>query len=1551
MRAKFGRAWAGLALALVAGGSAWSYDLIRGPEGELLTWNDGPVPVVIRMSTAANLEDGTNHAMSVQAALQAWNANLQRMQFAPQIEAPGFAGSENGINEAAFDSKIYSNEPSPQEFGANTLAVTITLEVGAPRADGSYPLVERDVLFNTAHTWNSYRGELQVVRQDIRRVAIHEFGHVLGLDHPDQNGQSVSALMNSIVSNVDALRPDDINGAQFMYGKPGGFTAPANDHFANATVLPATSSVTLSASSIGATKEPGEPDHAADEPGGASVWWRWTAIGNGSITVHTQGSWFDTTLAVYRGDSLTSLTRLAANDDVQRGVVRTSSVTLPVKGQEVFYIAVDGWAGEWGQITFSLSYEPGPGPQVPYFNQHPASQTVAEGNEARLSVMPRGDPWPTVQWQRRAAGTEAWQNLTNDDTFANVTESTLWILSTAATMNGDQYRCVATNPWGSTPSEPATLTVTPSAPVVVTHPPTQVYAAVGTTAVISAQVRGTAPLSYQWLRNYVELPGETNPTLSVPVTAQTNNQYYLYQLRITNPYGSVQTNSTRIWAVTQPIITTQPRGFTAVAGSSSSDSSLTVQASGSHLTFKWYRNGQPLSSSNSSDLGFGTIRVENAGDYYVVASNEAGSVTSETVRIVVIPQPAPRLSAPQGYGRVALGESFSFSISDFAKEWGSPVSVQWYRNGVAVPGATYTSLSVSAATMHDYGRYYATVTNAAGTAVSDTVELSMIPRAPNWSSPRWTHAVEFDGVAYFLFAQTPRIERYDLARKAWLTPWVLSGLPRALAVTSDAVYVAHETGVTKYTRSFTGGTLFATGDARHLIVRGDHLLVTALNNYGLTRLLSMNRHTGEVLSDKAGITGQSAWYSEPAGKLWLFEINQGGSDRFLYQATWAADGTLGDPAYAGSTNSVTLVRSAAGGERFIQNSGVVSSAHTGETQGTLGTPAHDLFEQDGIYYVLRAGRVTAYSAVMREMGSASFQIPAEWFTRRGNEVIGFGQPADSASKPSVGVLSLSTLQPEPLPATVDPEAITAWYPKVEIADGIAYIYSKLHGNVFRWSIIDRQWLPTVPVTGWPNIIAVSSASQTLFHDAAAGAIRAAKWSGAAPVSEPVVSLSSTPQNFQTASEYLLVDGRAVLNQQGQVVSRSTYSPDFSKTYTWNAATRRMYHFYNSAYVAFTPVAANGALGNYPRSPYIGLLHTAVPLRVSADGSRVVIGHGHVLDGQTLQLLHRLPTSPVDAAWRAQTLHTLDHSPDGARVATWNGTTLVRSAEFSGYPVRLAAVRDDLLFLVTTEAGKLRLRLLAAATLTELPPEADLNRPPTASFTLSSARRTGETVTIALTVGDPDENYSYANLWVQTPARSWLTIRADNGIVTSGDLSAAHTVAFQPGTFQRTFTFADGAGEYRFVLQAVDSAGISSPAVEMQVTVEAPPPLSGFESWRADRWSARDLNDATLSGALADPDGDGHVNLLEYALDSDPLANASVAETAVSLQGGEWQLVFSRPSARDDLEYAVESSTDLVEWSSAGVVLERIGTGEIEVWRARCAASTQPQFLRLRVTRQ
>jgi len=82
-------------------------------------------------------------------------------------------------------------------------------------------IINAPVFVNSTVSWNAYDGPLRLPVYDIRRVLLHELGHVAGLDHPDAHGQNVSAIMNSHVSNLDRLQADDVAGIIAIYsGSP-----------------------------------------------------------------------------------------------------------------------------------------------------------------------------------------------------------------------------------------------------------------------------------------------------------------------------------------------------------------------------------------------------------------------------------------------------------------------------------------------------------------------------------------------------------------------------------------------------------------------------------------------------------------------------------------------------------------------------------------------------------------------------------------------------------------------------------------------------------------------------------------------------------------------------------------------------------------------------------------------------------------------------------------------------------------------------------------------------------------------------------------------------------------------------------------------------------------------------------------------------------------------------------------------------------------------------------------------------------------------------------
>src|SRR5207344_510028 len=77
---------------------------------------------------------------------------------------------------------------------------------------------------------------------------------------------------------------------------------------------------------------------------------RWTAADEGTATIDTFGSDFDTMLAVYRGSSLHQLELVAENDDAE-GL--QSRVRFPVKEGDEYRIAVDGYGGGVGLIELN----------------------------------------------------------------------------------------------------------------------------------------------------------------------------------------------------------------------------------------------------------------------------------------------------------------------------------------------------------------------------------------------------------------------------------------------------------------------------------------------------------------------------------------------------------------------------------------------------------------------------------------------------------------------------------------------------------------------------------------------------------------------------------------------------------------------------------------------------------------------------------------------------------------------------------------------------------------------------------------------------------------------------------------------------------------------------------------------------------------------------------------------------------------------------------------------------------------------------------------------
>ena len=198
-------------------------------------------------------------------------------------------------------------------------------------------------------------------------------------------------------------------------------TAPANDDFANSQALSGTSG-TVTATTAGATRETAEPVHFSSS-GHMSVWFTWTAPSSGTVHMDTLNSAFDTLLAAYSGDTLGSLTQLAANDDAAG---TTSAITFEVTAGTTYRIAIDGWGGQSGGATLNWNLTPmpvapaPPAPPVAPANDAFVSAAALSGDSGNITgstanaTREGGEPKPLPVWGN--SGSSIWYSWTATDT-------------------------------------------------------------------------------------------------------------------------------------------------------------------------------------------------------------------------------------------------------------------------------------------------------------------------------------------------------------------------------------------------------------------------------------------------------------------------------------------------------------------------------------------------------------------------------------------------------------------------------------------------------------------------------------------------------------------------------------------------------------------------------------------------------------------------------------------------------------------------------------------------------------------------------------------------------------------------------------------------------------------------------------------------------------------------------------------------------------------------------------------------------------------------------
>jgi hypothetical protein len=311
-----------------------------------------------------------------------------------------------GVLYYVFESTVTASRRQAWRQAAAEWAAVAPVSFVEGVGNGDYVLVK-----NSTTTNSSFVGlqggaqEMNIVNWGSRFIIAHEIGHALGLIHEhsrtdrdayvrilmqnitageegnfniergsvayggydfesvmhygratfSRNGQNTieptppySEFLDTM-GHVSYLSRLDATGMAERYG--GYFQPAANDNFGARQTLPWTRG-TVTCNTVGATRELGEPDHAG-QPGGASVWYSWTAAGTGTVIIDTVGTQFDTLLHVYTGELGSGLTSVVSNDDISHPTNLASRVTFSATAGRTYVIAVDGWGGGSGPLRLN----------------------------------------------------------------------------------------------------------------------------------------------------------------------------------------------------------------------------------------------------------------------------------------------------------------------------------------------------------------------------------------------------------------------------------------------------------------------------------------------------------------------------------------------------------------------------------------------------------------------------------------------------------------------------------------------------------------------------------------------------------------------------------------------------------------------------------------------------------------------------------------------------------------------------------------------------------------------------------------------------------------------------------------------------------------------------------------------------------------------------------------------------------------------------------------------------------------------------------------------
>ncbi len=344
---------------------------------------------------------------------------------------------------------------------------------------------------------------------------------------------------------------------------------------------------------------------------------------------------------------------------------------------------------------------------------HPASKFGIETFSTNFSVTPFGSQPFSYQWFK-------------DSNPINGGTNNPLVLSNLMAADAGNYHAVVSNPFGSTNSFAATLTIfsTNVLPRITAHPQ-DVTTNASRVVSFNVTAEGQAPLSYAWRRNGSIIPGALQSQYFdfdvQPADAGT------YQVVVSNAFGTVTSSNATLSVIIPefPGIVLQPNDLTINAGNTMT---LAFTNSGTPpFNFQWVKDGIVIPAETTTSITRANVTLADGGVYQAIISNDAGSTNTREIQVTVWTVPTITQQPLSIVTRSGLSATFTVAAQGVPEP-----QFQWFKDGsqatniVGFVGAQSMRLStVSSATEH-VGNYFVRVFNPAGFIDSTPVSLTVL---------------------------------------------------------------------------------------------------------------------------------------------------------------------------------------------------------------------------------------------------------------------------------------------------------------------------------------------------------------------------------------------------------------------------------------------------------------------------------------------------------------------------------------------------------------------------------------------------------------------------------------------------------------------------------------------------------------------------------------------------------------------------------------------------------------------------------------------------------